>query len=267
MHNFYQARDELLKIGIVYTPDSSKQEHRSPEISKKRLGQLSTAAMLLRHQMSLQFAATYLNNKELTKYLNQPDDTYGIPEGLVHKVNEELGARDYNDLIAQILGDHSQEVQEDRSDESPNSESLRSIIARANEAIKKLDSENPDPLHGKVHSAISGAMKKGVNTYLQLQKIVATEIGDFRIKNTEDIKGHHISEEKVKEFHYALNPGDILIERRDWYSSNAFLPGYWPHGALYVGTPGEWEKEGILDEVIKELELSLIHISAPTRPY
>ncbi|MFL2864676.1 MAG: hypothetical protein ACJZ8Y_05620 [Pirellulaceae bacterium] len=43
--------------------------------------------------MSLQFATTYLNDKELAKYLNQPDDTYGIPEGLVRQVNEELGAR------------------------------------------------------------------------------------------------------------------------------------------------------------------------------
>ena len=261
LHNFYQARDELLKIGIVYTPDSSKHEHRSPEISQKRLIQLSTAAMLLRHQMSLQFATTYLNDKELAKYLNQPDDTYGIPEGLVRQVNEELNARRYTELVAKMLGDHSQEGGEHVANKSTHSKGLRSIIERASEVIKKIDSEDSDPLHGKVHSAISTAMRKGVNTYLQLQQIVATEIGDFRIKNTQDIKEHHIPEEKVKGFHNELKPGDILIERRDWYSSNAFLPGYWPHGALYVGTPGDWKKDGILDEVIKELEI-LVELEA-----
>ena len=39
-----------------------------------------------------------------------------------------------------------------------------------------------------------------------------------------------------------------MIERRNWFLSNAFLPGYWPHAALYVGTKTDLEKLGLAND-------------------
>jgi hypothetical protein len=36
-----------------------------------------------------------------------------------------------------------------------------------------------------------------------------------------------------------LEPGDILLVRREGYLSNIGIPGFWPHTVLYVGTPEE----------------------------
>jgi len=42
-----------------------------------------------------------------------------------------------------------------------------------------------------------------------------------------------------------LEPGDVLITRHDHAVSNLFLPGYWPHAALFVGSAEEGEKLGV----------------------
>ena len=36
-----------------------------------------------------------------------------------------------------------------------------------------------------------------------------------------------------------VRPGDVIITRHDYALSNLFLPGYWPHAALHVGTAAE----------------------------
>ncbi len=42
-----------------------------------------------------------------------------------------------------------------------------------------------------------------------------------------------------------LAPGDVLITRHDTAFTNLFLPGFWPHAALYIGTEQQREALGI----------------------
>ena len=42
-----------------------------------------------------------------------------------------------------------------------------------------------------------------------------------------------------------LQPGDVIITRHDDATTNLFLPGFWPHGALYIGTQQQRAELGV----------------------
>lgn len=42
-----------------------------------------------------------------------------------------------------------------------------------------------------------------------------------------------------------LEPGDIIVTRHDDAATNLFLPGFWPHAALYIGNQQQRDKLGL----------------------
>ncbi len=107
----------------------------------------------------------------------------------------------------------------------------------------------------KVQTALADVGKFTRGGWYRASSAVSTLIGDARIREP---RGHAglIAPEQVEALRAKLRPGDIVIERRNWYLSNAFLPGFWPHSALYVGTAEELRALGLLDDprVAKHLE-------------
>ncbi|HHH76171.1 MAG TPA: hypothetical protein ENL03_04015 [Phycisphaerae bacterium] len=58
---------------------------------------------------------------------------------------------------------------------------------------------------------------------------------------------NYISREQVENINELLQPGDIFLTRKNGYLSNAALPGFWSHSALYVGDNDDLEKLSIAD--------------------
>lgn len=69
-------------------------------------------------------------------------------------------------------------------------------------------------------------------TWYPAQKEVAEWMGDTRVRR----RGWYlITHEQQEAMDPSLEPGDILLSRKNWYVSNLGLPGFWPHAIVYVG--------------------------------
>lgn len=49
----------------------------------------------------------------------------------------------------------------------------------------------------------------------------------------------------VAQLNASIKPGDVFITRKEFALTNYFLPGYWPHAALYLGDASTLEQRGV----------------------
>ena len=60
-----------------------------------------------------------------------------------------------------------------------------------------------------------------------------------------------------------LQPGDVLVVRKEYAATNYFLPGYWPHAALVLGAAADLDRMGIADHEHVRPRLPLLAAVAP----
>ena len=83
-------------------------------------------------------------------------------------------------------------------------------------------------------NALELVKKGGSTAWFPVQKGVSIWMGDTKVWRKDICL---ITQEQIGEAAKRLQPGDILLERREWYMTNIGLPGFWPHAAIFVDTP------------------------------
>jgi hypothetical protein len=117
---------------------------------------------------------------------------------------------------------------------------LEKAVTTGNDDIRAILKERPG-------SFIEGQMdtfdEKAFSVWFPFQKGVAIQMSHIRAVERENF----ITPEILAEHRGKLEPGDLLLQRRNWQMTNVGIPGFWPHVAIFIGTPEE------LNEYFKDL--------------
>jgi len=86
----------------------------------------------------------------------------------------------------------------------------------------------------------SETIEKGFfKLWFPIQKNAAKALGHTYISKR---NFKFITIEQIRKMKKVMEPGDIMLQRRNWYASNIGIPGFWAHAALYTGTLGDMDE-------------------------
>lgn len=107
---------------------------------------------------------------------------------------------------------------------------LRTFIDTDSKAV--LDAGRGKGPAQTAKNAFKIARSTAFTAWFPVQKGVAEWMGDTRLAKADRALVTHA---QIASLTPRLEPGDVLLERREWYLSNVGLPGFWPHTAMYIG--------------------------------
>jgi len=189
--------------------------------------QIGYAAFLIQYRYAMEFITLIENDPGMHTMLNEAVPELGLKAGhyktLKFRFLNVIRGMEFARLnaIYNSFGEEDQLI-------------LRREIEEDSKAIWQQGKGNGPKQTAK--NAIKIIQDTGFTMWFPLQKEVSEWMGDVKVLR---LKRSLVNQKQIKEIQSLLKPGDILLERREWYLSNIGLPGYWPHAALYIGTPQE----------------------------
>ncbi len=205
---------------------------------RERCQALLLASASALYDASLKLVVLFGESQESIRKLNEPEPVWQIPGDIYDTTREQLNNEFYSKWL---LGKLEEWKKEERG---PDSTPFNESISRFDQSIRSL---LPRLSNAPLGSLVSGSQAVKDSVVYEVQSFVSYWIGKARIRES---KGGEtlISDQQVENLRNQLQPGDIIIERRNWVLSNAFLPGYWPHAALYIGSRGQLQELGLHED-------------------
>ncbi len=237
---YVNYRAALLRIIWKY----QHYEEAGGESTRLRAFLASYTAATALYGASLKFVRLFEDAPDARRKLNEAEPLWEIPPDIYNTVRRNLADPENLQMLLRA-NHHYRNWRGDfaRHGLATNSpfDAFHASIADSEPGIAAMSAA---AVKAGVASPLRDARNTGKEAYYRAQSFIATWIGDTKVREPRDGKPL-IQPQQVTSLRRQLKPGDVLLERRNWYLSNAFLPGYWPHSALYVGTAEDLRRMGL----------------------
>ncbi|MBU4446596.1 MAG: hypothetical protein L6422_00225 [Candidatus Marinimicrobia bacterium] len=214
---------------------------------------ISYAAYLLFYSSGLDIIENIANIAPFEVLFNEPIPEYGILRGqytnikwqIVHIEEFYELAEGYSGYKEMLKKYPIAPVSTENLRSNKDGQYLTKLIEERYPLCKqKLESEGISNL---VQNILDTFKDKTQDVLFPIQKNFALFMGHTRLTQRKD---GFISKRQCKRLIQKAKPGDILLERQEWYLSNLGIPGFWTHAALYIGSPEELKSWSNTSEII-----------------
>ena len=195
--------------------------------ARARSFHIADGAYLAAYRFALEFIDLAEGDPKLAVILNDPVDDLGLPAGAYDRYKFRfLNVAAATRFAAYALAGQTLGPTGDARQAAAAREDTASIVAAGRGRGEALTAAN----------ALNVLRQLGGRAFLPVQTAVSEWMGDTKVLRQERSL---ITPAQIEALRKRMLPGDVMLQRREWYLSNVGLPGFWSHAALYIGTPEE----------------------------
>ena len=236
---FLRLRKGLLLLATKYgtaLEDVQENSDRPTLQQKKILIQYSASLFLFSSVLRLTNQLRTVNTP-IWRKLDEPAPEHGFQAKELSRLHKLIVKKENIETLAQARVAYEMVYSEKLRKEREN----HWLHKRIGVEHQRVDIDGPSVWKTKLTHVWRAVIETAYKPYYNIQAAIAIWLGDTKYCKRKPAIGHADINEMIKR----LEPGDILFERENWFLSNAFLPGFWPHGILYVGTVEDLEELGL----------------------
>jgi hypothetical protein len=243
--SYLSIRTALLRLATTYAGFEAVHD---PDL-KARCFTVGFAAAMTAFQTSLKFVRTYEDTPMARAKLNEAEPQWDMPSEMFEQIFGSVTNRHNLNLAAEMAAYFEFKRVRWREARIWPKEDFGWLETLIERGVRYVNEHHIGAARAWMDRFMERVKKDAYTPAYVAQSMVAEWIGDTRIVEQKPL----ITIAQIESIESELRPGDILLERRNWCLSNAFLPGFWPHAALYVGRMDDLRRLGIADEdAVKE---------------
>lgn len=236
--HYLAERDQLLRLATFYmgykgVVDKTRRERAY------LIGYCAAATAL---EAGRFLVKRYLDDPLARAKLNEPEGDW-LRAGMFDQVYHNVTSTSHLDKFDQHGRLFAGQREQWARDSLFSPEDFEWLEKRIERCTVNIRTEEINPTRALFSRVLARLQEDAYSPIYTAQKLVATFVGDTRIVKRKPFIDEALARQAIRE--HELRPGDIILQRRNWFLSNAFLPGFWPHAALYIGTPEQLAQLGI----------------------